>query len=45
MSENSKKIVVGVVEVWIPFRGENRKARGGSSVRTAGFTLRLKTNP
>ena len=44
MAENSKKIAVGVAEVWIPFHGESKTERGGSNVKIVRFISLPKIN-
>ena len=44
MAEKSKKIAVGVAEVWIPFRGERKTVKGGSNAKTVEFISLPKTN-
>ncbi len=44
MAEKSKKIAVGVAEVWRPFRGESKTEKGGSNAKTVEFTSLPKIN-
>ena len=44
MTEKSKKIAVGVVEVWRPFRGESKTEKDGSNVKIVEFISLPKIN-
>ena len=44
MSEKSKKIAVGVAEVWRLFRGEDRTEKDGSNVKIVEFISLPKIN-
>ena len=44
MAENSKKIAVGVAEVWIPFRGESKMEKSVSNVKIVEFISLPKIN-
>ena len=44
MAEKSKKIAVGVAEVWRLFRGEDRTEKDGSNVKIVEFISLPKIN-